>query len=63
MLVVDEVSMLDMEMAVRLLEALPDHASLVLLGDRGQLASVEAGAVLANLCPPGDMNRFSRKIL
>lgn len=61
MLVVDEVSMLDMEMAVLLLEALPDHASLVLLGDRGQLASVEAGAVLANLCPPDGMNQFSRE--
>lgn len=59
MLVVDEVSMLDVELAARLLEALPEHASLVLLGDRGQLASVEAGAVLANLCLPGDMNRFS----
>ena len=53
--------MLDMEMVVRLLEALPDHVSLVLLGDRGQLASVEAGAVLANLCPLGDMNQFSRE--
>lgn len=59
MLVVDEVSMLDMNLTARLLEALPEHASLVLLGDRGQLASVEAGAVLGNLCPANDMNRFS----
>ena len=59
MLVVDEVSMLDMELAARLLEALPEGARLVLLGDRNQLASVEAGAVLANLCPAAAINRFS----
>lgn len=59
MLVVDEVSMLDMELAARLLEALPEGARLVLLGDRNQLASVEAGAVLANLCPAEAVNGFS----
>jgi exodeoxyribonuclease V alpha subunit len=59
MLVVDEVSMLDMELSARLMEALPDHARLVLLGDRNQLASVEAGAVMANLCSGKEINRFS----
>lgn len=59
MLVVDEVSMLDMELAARLMEALPEDARLVLLGDRNQLASVEAGAVLANLCSGTEINRFS----
>lgn len=59
MLVVDEASMLDLELAARLLDALPDHASLVLLGDRNQLASVEAGAVLANLCREDVVNAFS----
>lgn len=61
MLVVDEVSMLDMELAARLMEALPEHARLVLLGDRNQLASVEAGAVLANLCSGTEINRFSEE--
>jgi exodeoxyribonuclease V alpha subunit len=59
MLVVDEASMLDLELAARLMEALPEHASLVLLGDRNQLASVEAGAVLANLCREDVVNAFS----
>jgi exodeoxyribonuclease V alpha subunit len=59
MLVVDEASMLDLELAARLVEALPDNARLVLLGDRNQLASVEAGAVLANLCREDVVNRFS----
>jgi exodeoxyribonuclease V alpha subunit len=59
MLVVDEASMLDLELTTRLMEALPEHASLVLLGDRNQLASVEAGAVLANLCREEVVNAFS----
>ncbi|HET8898057.1 MAG TPA: exodeoxyribonuclease V subunit alpha [Rhodanobacteraceae bacterium] len=49
-LVVDEVSMVDLPLMAKLLDALPDHARLVLLGDRNQLASVEAGNVLAGLC-------------
>ena len=49
-LVVDEASMVDIEMMALLLEALPEHARLVLLGDKDQLASVEAGAVLGSLC-------------
>ncbi|MDP9902595.1 exodeoxyribonuclease V subunit alpha [Variovorax ginsengisoli] len=49
-LVVDEASMVDLEMMAALLAALPDSARLVLLGDKDQLASVEAGAVLGELC-------------
>ncbi len=48
-LIVDEASMLDVALAARVLEALPDAARLVLVGDRDQLASVEAGAVFAEL--------------
>jgi exodeoxyribonuclease V alpha subunit len=59
MLVVDEASMLDLELAARLMDALPEHARLVLLGDRNQLASVEAGAMLANLCREDVVNGFS----
>jgi exodeoxyribonuclease V alpha subunit len=59
MLVVDEASMLDLELAARLVDALPEHAGLVLLGDRNQLASVEAGAVLGNLCREDIINAFS----
>lgn len=49
-LVVDEASMVDLPMMARLLFALPKHARLILLGDKDQLASVEAGAVLADIC-------------
>lgn len=48
-LVVDEASMLDLSLAVHLLEALPSQAKLILLGDKDQLAAVEAGAVFAEI--------------
>ncbi|MDU0459066.1 MAG: exodeoxyribonuclease V subunit alpha [Geobacteraceae bacterium] len=50
LLVVDEASMVDLPLMARLLEALHDRARVILLGDRDQLASVEAGAVLADIC-------------
>ncbi|PSV55610.1 exodeoxyribonuclease V subunit alpha [Photobacterium sp. GB-50] len=49
-LVVDEASMVDLPMMARLLDAMPAGAKLILLGDRDQLASVEAGAVLGDIC-------------
>ena len=49
-LVVDEASMVDLPMMARLLDAMPQGAKLILLGDRDQLASVEAGAVLGDIC-------------
>ena len=48
-IVVDEASMLDLSLAQMLFAAIPDHAKLILLGDAEQLASVDVGAVLANL--------------
>ena len=54
LLVVDEASMVDLSLMARLLEALPAGARLILLGDRDQLSSVEAGSVLADLCPEDD---------
>ncbi|BDU58913.1 RecBCD enzyme subunit RecD [Limnohabitans sp. MORI2] len=48
--VVDEASMIDLEMMARLLQAVPPTARLILLGDKDQLASVEAGAVMSQLC-------------
>ena len=47
--VVDEASMVDLEMMARLLQAVPPTARLILLGDKDQLASVEAGAVMSQL--------------
>ena len=49
-LVVDEASMIDLPMMSRLIDALPEHGRVIFLGDRDQLASVEAGAVLGDIC-------------
>lgn len=58
-LVVDEASMIDLEMMANLLDALPSHARLILLGDKDQLASVEAGAVLGDLCRDAQTGGYS----
>jgi len=50
LLFVDEASMVHLEMMAMLLEALPPQARVILLGDKDQLASVEAGAVMGDLC-------------
>lgn len=56
LLVVDEASMIDLPMMARLLDALPESARLILIGDRDQLASVEAGSVLGDICRwPGEV--------
>lgn len=48
--IIDEASMIDLEMMAALLEALTDQCQLILLGDKDQLASVEAGSVMGDLC-------------
>lgn len=48
-LIIDEASMIDISLMAKLMRALPEKARLILLGDSQQLASVESGAVLANL--------------
>jgi exodeoxyribonuclease V alpha subunit len=48
-IVVDETSMVSLTMMARLLEAVRPEARLILVGDPDQLASIEAGAVLADL--------------
>ncbi|MGY8869915.1 MAG: exodeoxyribonuclease V subunit alpha [Pseudomonadales bacterium] len=50
LLVVDEASMIDLPLMANLLLALPEHARLILIGDKEQLASVEAGSVLGDVC-------------
>ena len=52
LLVVDEVSMVDLPLMEALLAALPPGARLLLVGDPGQLAPVGPGAVLLELCRP-----------
>ena len=55
--IVDEASMVDLALMTKLVRALRPDARLVLLGDKDQLASVEAGAVLADVC--GEAPGFS----
>jgi exodeoxyribonuclease V alpha subunit len=57
-LIVDEASMVHLEMMASLLDALPPSATLILLGDKDQLASVEAGAVLGDLCAEAQAGNY-----
>jgi exodeoxyribonuclease V alpha subunit len=57
--IVDEASMVDLALLSKLVAALADRARLVLIGDKDQLASVEAGAVLGDICDRGRPHRFS----
>jgi exodeoxyribonuclease V alpha subunit len=56
--VVDEASMVDLAMMRQLLDALRPDAVLILLGDPGQLASVDAGSVLADIVASAPSNRL-----
>ncbi|MDY6973521.1 MAG: exodeoxyribonuclease V subunit alpha [Thermodesulfobacteriota bacterium] len=48
--IIDEASMVDLALMSKLVQAVPPEARLILLGDKDQLASVEAGAVLGDIC-------------
>ena len=61
-LIVDEASMIDLALMARLLAALPAEARLILLGDKDQLASVEAGAILGDLCQGQTAGYFSAEM-
>ena len=58
-LIIDEASMVHLEMMAALLTALPAQARVVFLGDKDQLASVEAGAVLGDLCRDAAQGRYT----
>jgi exodeoxyribonuclease V alpha subunit len=62
--VVDEASMVDLALMAKLVHALRPDARLVLLGDKDQLASVEAGAVLGDVCgeAPGFSPAFAARV-
>lgn len=62
-LIVDEASMVHLEMMASLLDALPPSATLILLGDKDQLASVEAGAVLGDLCHDAQAGAYAADTL
>ena len=56
---VDEASMVDLALMAKLFQAIPPSARVILLGDKDQLASVEAGAVLGDICSAGGRDGFS----
>lgn len=58
-LVIDEASMVDLEMMAAVVDALPPQARLIMLGDKDQLASVEAGAILGEICRDAHHARYS----
>jgi exodeoxyribonuclease V alpha subunit len=61
--VIDEASMVDLALMAKLVAAIPESARLILLGDKDQLASVEAGSVLADLCNGGEQRGFSDQFI
>ncbi len=60
--VIDESSMADLALTAKLFEAVPIKSRLILLGDKDQLSSVEAGAVLGDICDTGSKHAFSKKL-
>lgn len=62
-LIIDEASMVDLPMMANVLSALPKHAQIILLGDKDQLASVEAGSVLADICDNEHQHGYSESMV
>ncbi len=58
-LIVDEVSMVDLALMAKLLAAVPVGTRVILLGDKDQLASVESGRVMGDICGEITNNHFS----
>lgn len=56
--IVDEASMIDLHLMAQLLRQLPLTTRLILLGDKDQLASVDAGAVLGQLCEGAEQGNY-----
>ncbi|NOU49547.1 exodeoxyribonuclease V subunit alpha [Pseudoalteromonas sp. JBTF-M23] len=57
LLIIDEASMVDLSLLAKLVQALPTHARLILLGDKDQLASVDTGSVMSDLCQDLALNK------
>jgi exodeoxyribonuclease V alpha subunit len=58
-IIVDEASMVDLALMAKLFDAIPPAARVILLGDKDQLASVEAGALLGDICDTGSEHGYS----
>lgn len=59
LVVIDEASMVDLPMMAKLVCALSPRTRLILLGDKDQLASVDAGYVLGSICEPFEPNQLT----
>jgi len=59
LVIIDEVSMADVALMSKLFQAIPLDAKIILLGDKDQLASVEAGSVLGDICGSDAIDAFS----
>ena len=62
-LVIDEASMVDVDLMASVFAALPENARLIMLGDKDQLASVDAGAVLGELCQRANAGHYRPETL
>ena len=60
-IIIDELSMVSSMLMAKLMTAINNGTKIVLLGDRDQLSSVEAGALMANLCDVFSINKFSNE--
>jgi exodeoxyribonuclease V alpha subunit len=50
MIIIDEASMIDISLLTRLLEAVPLEAKVIILGDKHQLSSIQAGTIFSDIC-------------
>ena len=62
-IVIDEASMVDLALFSKLAQAIRPRSRLILLGDKDQLASVEAGSVLGDICDTGNVHLFSSSFI
>ena len=62
MVIIDEASMVDLALMSKLFSAVSKNTRLILLGDKDQLASVEAGAVLGDICHTGHAHTLSASV-
>jgi len=59
-IIIDEASMIDVPMFAKVLDAMSENCRIILLGDKDQLASVEAGSLLGDFCLSlKKMNQFN----
>ncbi len=57
---IDECSMIDISLFAKLMDALQPHTKLILLGDKNQLASIEAGSIFGDICnAKNGINQFT----